>query len=441
MTKINHLEESSQLEVIVTLDSKIWIDARQKALKFLQSQQKVKGFRAGHVPAHLLKPVSDFEISNRAISKLFDKIQDEAYEVVKDNEKIMGRPTLNILKMDQNELEVSFKYSVLPTRFDLDLSNLNLTIDSFKVTESDIHDAIEDEIRRKYAIWVPSENGIEEDSKVNFSFSGTIDDENIEGEENDDIEIIMGESNFLPEFENQLLGLKRGESKEVKFILPQAFSKATIDGKEVNLTVTINSIEQRKIPEINDEFIKNLNNPNYSNYQEMFEYFKIHEIEDYLVVAKDRIVNDAINKLIEENNIPAPEFMLENELKATWKQFDAKLANLGFSKEDYFQYTSYTKEKLEEELKVEARKNLQRKLVKTWIIEQLNLKVSQQEIEAFFKDKAAQINIDIDELKKYQSEYDVYQMLLNDKFFHEFIKVLDEEGSKLLSEGKLIYFE
>ncbi|MDJ1645748.1 trigger factor [Mycoplasma phocimorsus] len=441
MTKINHLESSAQIEVIVSVDSKLWTVARENAVKFLQSQQKVKGFRPGHVPANLLRPLSEFEINNRAISKLFPKIQDEAYDAVKDNTKIIGRPILNVVKMDANELEVSFKYPTLPTRFDLDFSNLNLKLESKEITSIDVEKAIKSSLANKYALWTSSEDGVKEDSKINISFSGKIGGKEFEGGDADNLDIIMGENSFLPEFEQQLIGLKKGEPTEIKVILPKNYGNEEIEGKEAIFTVTINSIENRSFPEINDEFVKNLKNTNYTNYEEMFQFFKENEIKHAIVFAKDKIVNDAINKLIETNKIPTAEIMINEELKAVENRFNEKIKNLGFTKEDYFQYTDYTPEKLQEELKFEAAKNVQRKLVNMWIIEQLGLTVDKEEINNFYEQRAKEFNVSVDKVKKLQPEYAVFEMLLNDKFFDEFIKVLDAEGHALLVEGKLVYFK
>ncbi|UUD37068.1 Trigger factor [Mycoplasmopsis californica] len=441
MPKATYNEKNSTLVVTVEANKKDWIEKQEKAVVYLQSQQNIPGFRKGKAPAHLLKPVNRGEVVNRALNKIFPDVEKEALAEGRKKHTLIGQPKLNILKAEPEELLVEFIYPVLPKRFDLDYSKLNFKLKDKVVSKSDVEKAIKLSFR-SMGLWKPATK-ISETSKVNISFNGIIDGKKFEGGDAEELEIELGQNNFLPEFETKLIGLKKDEKKKIKVKMPENYYRLNLNGKEAEFDVKVNDIQDLEFPKFDDNFVKSLKSPQYKTYDELFESFKEQTLQAELVHAKDKVVNDAIAKLAEKNTIPVPEPLLKQELASVNHIFDEKLKKSGFTRQEYIESSGYAADKLNKDLEEEASKNVQKRLVNSWLIEQLKIKVTDAEIEKYYKDLAKKYNLEdkIDEIKKAQPISYVKEIITTDKFFDVFLNELDAAGSKKIKENKLIVYK
>ncbi|WP_027334401.1 trigger factor [Mycoplasma elephantis] len=441
MPKITYNDKDSTLTVAVEADKNDWIEKQKKATSYLQSQQNIPGFRKGKAPAHLLKPVNKADVINRALNKIFPDLEKVALEEAGKKNTILSQPKLNIAKAEDEALVLEFIYPVLPKRFDLDYSKLNLKLQEKIVTKKDIENTIKLSFK-SMGIWKPAEK-VTNNSKVNVSFTGIIDGQKFEGRDAEELEIELGQNSFLPEFEAKLNGMKKGESKKIKIKMPENYYRMNLNGKNAEFDVKINDVQELEFPKFDDNFVKSLKTPQYKTYDELFESFKNQTIQSELVHAKDQVVNEAIAKLAENNNIPVPEPLLKKEISVVNNVFDDKLKKSGFTREEYIETSGYDKEKLNKDLELEASKNVQKKLINAWLIEQLKIKVSDKEIEKYYIDMAKKYKIQdkVEELKKAQPVSYIKELITTDKFFDAFLNELDTEGNKKIKENKLIIYK
>lgn len=442
MSKKQYDEKNSTFEVLIKADKSVWKKEQEKAENYFKANQTLPGFRKGKVPANLLKPVPQSEIMNRALNKIFNSLQDKAFEEVTKKEQVLSQPTIDISKVDANELEIKFVYPVVPHRFDLDLSKLKYKLEKVTLTDKDTKNYILDSLD-KFAVWVPSTKKIDIRSKVNVSFKGKIDGKKFEGGDVEDLEFELNKNHFLPNFEEQLIGLKTKEEKEITITMPKDYYREKLAGKKAIFNVKINNVQEKKYPELDDKFVKSLNSPYYKTYDEMFNEYKKGIINREIVRVKDKVVNDAINYLADHNEIPAPSLFVNQELEVVNATFDQKLKESDFTREEYISSTDYTEEKLTKELEKEATKNVQRKIVNAWLIEQFKLKVEEKDLDKYYSDVAKSLKMEdkIEEIKQSQPRDRIANELLTDKFFNHFLNLLDPTGFEKLEKGLLVIYK
>lgn len=442
MSKKNYNAQNATYKIVVKANSEEWVKELAKAETYLKSQQTVPGFRKGKVPAHMLRPVSIGDLRNRALNKIFPKLEAQAIEAVNKDEKVISRPELDITKIDDKELELTFIYPVMPHRVELDLSKLNHKLQKKVITEDDVETLILDSLV-KFAIWKDSKTEVTNRSKLNISFTGKIDGKEFDGGSVEDLDFELGNNNFLPDFEKQLIGMKAKGKKSVSLTMPKDYYREELSGKKAIFDVVVNSVQEREYPLIDDQFVASLNSPAFKTADELRSFYKNRAISTAIVNAKDKVVNDAINELVETNEIPVPTSMLKFELENVNRLFDQKLATNEFTREEYIESTDYTTEKLNDELTKEASKNVQKRLVNDWLIEQFGIKIEPNDIETYFAELAKKYNMEdnIEALKQSQNPRQVADMIVTEKFFDAFLEILDSKGYALLKEEKLITYK
>ncbi len=293
--------ENSQKEISFEIPYKSFVELSDKELEKIVPTAKVPGFRAGKVPMDVIRKQHAHKIKSNAMERLISESMSETFVTNEINP--LSQPTVSDMVFEENE-PITFKI-----RFDV-FPKLTLDkISDFKVdklypetTDKDIDKTIED-IRERHMSHEPVTDGratISGDMVV-MDFLGKVDDVAFAGGEAKDFSLVLGSGKFIPGFEDQVIGMKQDEVRDITVKFPEAYQEKSLAGKDAVFTVTINGIKEQKLPKIDDEFAKDID-PKCSTLKELKD-----RIKKALVAEADNssrhVAYMKLLKLLSENNI------------------------------------------------------------------------------------------------------------------------------------------
>ena len=249
-----------------------------------------------------------------------------------------------------------------------------------------------------------SENG----DIVTLDFEGFVDDVAFEGGKGTDYALTLGSNTFIPGFEEQLTGLKAGDEKDVNVTFPEEYQSKELAGKPAVFKCTIKKVEAKELPELDDEFAKDV-----SEFDTLDEYkadVKKKLEEKKAEDAKRQKEDAAIEKVIEGAQMEIPEAMIKAQVNQMVNDFAGRMQAQGLTMEQYFQFTGLSAEKMAEDMKPQALKRIQTRLVLEKIAEVENIPVSDEELDEEFKKMAEMYKMEFEKLKELIGDGEKEQM-------------------------------
>ncbi len=393
VTKLEHCHT----EVLVNVDKDLWKKAQQKAFNKVASNITVPGFRKGKAPANMLKGrVNQMEVFNEAINNVLQPV----YEDILKNEDIqpVARPAFDVTKLSEEELEIKV---TIATRPEINLgkyTGYELGKATVEVTDEEVDSAIEG-LRRQYATIAPKEGQAEKGDTVVMDFEGSVDGVPFEGGAAENHELELGSGQFIPGFEDQLIGVTAGIEVDVKVKFPENYGPDEISGKDAVFHCKIHEVKQKVLPELDEEFIKDLNIPGVKD----LEQLKANRKEALLKQKENNAKQEYLNKLVDEikkvSTFDIPEEIVKEETENRKKQLEQRLQQSGIDLEQYYVLTKTKEEDLDKQLAEEARKGLESFFVMDSVGEKEKLNITEEELEFELSKMAEQYNMTIDQIK------------------------------------------
>ena len=393
VTKLEHCHT----EVLVNVDKDLWKKAQQKAFNKVASNITVPGFRKGKAPANMLKGrVNQMEVFNEAINNVLQPV----YEDILKNEDIqpVARPAFDVTKLSEEDLEIKV---TIATRPEINLgkyTGYELGKAKVEVTDKEVDADIEG-LRRQYATIAPKEGQAEKGDTVVMDFEGSIDGVPFEGGAAENHELELGSGAFIPGFEDQLIGATAGIEVDVKVKFPENYGPDEISGKDAVFHCKIHEVKQRVLPELDEEFIKDLNIPGVKD----LEQLKANRKDALLKQKENNAKQEYLNKLVDEikkvSTFDIPEEIVKEETENRKKQLEQRLQQSGIDLEQYYVLTKTKEEDLDKQLAEEARKGLESFFVMDSVGEKEKLNITEEELEFELSKMAEQYNMTIDQIK------------------------------------------
>ena len=393
VTKLEHCHT----EVLVNVDKDLWKKAQDKAFNKLAANVTVPGFRKGKAPANMVKGrVDQMKVFNEAINNVLDPV----YQEVLKEEKIqpVARPSFDITKLSEDELEVKVTLVTAP---EVELGNYkdrNIGKKTAKVEDKDVEDSI-NELRKQNATIQPKDGQAENGDIVVIDFEGSVDGVPFEGGKAENHELELGSHSFIEGFEDQLVGSSAGIEVDVKVTFPKNYGPDEIAGKDAVFHVKVNEVKQKVLPELNDEFIKDLNIKDVTNIDELKNNRK-----DALQKQKEAsLKREYLDKLIEEirkdSKFDVADEIINEEVEGRKRDLENRLKQSGIDLEQYKVLTRTTDEALNEQLKGEAQKGIESFLIMDNVKTKENITLSDEEFDFELAKMADQYNMSIDQIK------------------------------------------
>lgn len=381
--KVKSLEKLNKNKVKLDLEitNNYFRKSINKAYKNISQKANIPGFRKGKIPHQLIdanfgKQYVLNEAASISISELYPHIINSA------NLKPIDYPKVNITQLKE-DLPLGFEITIdvepqaeLPSYKGIEVTGL-----STEVTDEEIEKQIEN-IRNRFATLEPAseDKAVVEGDYVTVDFDGRVEGKEFEGGKVEDYVLEVGSKVLFEELEKSLIGMKQGETKNVLVTLPHNIEDKNLAGKQAEYTVTLKEIKRKVVPELTEEFLKNIGD--YKDVDEFKNYIKEKLVEQKKKIRRAKIIEDIFNYLLEHTKVDIPPVMIDNRVSQIKEDFKNALKSQKISKETYLKSLNITEEKLEEEIKQRAVREVKEYLIITALekAEKNNIEPSDEEI-------------------------------------------------------------
>ncbi len=304
--------ENSQKLLEIELPYSTYTEAFEKQLNKILPSVKLPGFRVGKAPKDIVRKEFKHKLSVQALE---ETINDAISKAIKES----GVVPLNIPMVKdvvfEDDKPITFKVyvDVYPNVELKNYKGFDFERELRIVTDEDINEVLEN-LREQHAIWevAPEDAEAKVGDRVVIDFVGKLNGEPFDGGSAKNHTLELGSNTFIPGFESGIVGMKKGETKDITITFPEDYHSKDLAGKEVVFTITVNEIKNKKLPELNDEFATTVD-PNVENLEKLIESIR-KDIEDETeIVNKENFYDVLIKKLVEENPFDLPESMIDEQ--------------------------------------------------------------------------------------------------------------------------------
>lgn len=385
-------------EVNFKLEGKEWVELQDKAFEKLNKKANIDGFRPGKAPRDIFeKKYGKQEI----ILEAADEATNKEYKRLLGENKIIPiiEPKVELIKCDSDTLEVKFTFITDPEVTLGEYTNLKVKKEKAKVTKEEVDNSIK-ELLNEYAEVVVKEGNVESGDIAIIDFAGYKDGVAFEGGTSENYSLTIGSNTFIPGFEDAVIGMAKGEEKDIELTFPEDYMQEDLKGQKVVFKVKVNEIKTRKIPELNKEFFEDLNMEGITDKEslekdikEELTHRKEHELEHaYEDACLDKAANNMKIEILPE--------LIDDEAHQMYHEFMDRMKRQGITEELYLKYTNSKEEDLIEKMKDKAKKRIQYRYLLREIIKKENIKITDKEAKEKIKEIAKQYNVTEEEILK-----------------------------------------
>lgn len=385
-------QENSKVVLEFTMDKETFEKELDKAFHKNAKYFKVPGFRNGKVPRNVVEKVYGEGVLYETVIE--DNVDDEYRKAVEDNKlEVVSKPELDVKQIGKGkDLIYTVTLFVKPEATVKKYKGLEVKKIDSKVSKKEVDAAIESDRQKNARVVSVDDRDLQKDDISTIDFEGFVDGVAFEGGKAENFELTIGSGQFIAGFEDQLIGMKIGEEREINVTFPKEYHAENLAGKPAMFKVKLISIKSKILPELDDEFAKDV-----SEFETLADYRK--DVEKKVKKQKEESAKNqkeiaVIDKLVENTEVVIPESMIDDEVESMSNQFASNLAYQGLDLKTYCMYMNTTEEEFKKNLRPEAEKNVKLKLALDAIEKLEEIKVEAKEIDE-----------KIDELKKqYGSE-------------------------------------
>lgn len=421
------LKEKSVGDLTVKIEGKEWADAVKKAFNKIAKNVSINGFRKGQAPKALIeKRVSDNERFITAVDDNANVWMRTALEA----EKLVpiSQPQLDIKAVDANGVELVFTFAVMPEVKLGDYKGLEYNLDEVAVSDEEV-DAELNRMREQYAEVQTKDGAAAEGDTVNIDYEGFKDDVAFDGGKGTNYDLVLGSHSFIPGFEEKLVGVKAGEEKDLNLTFPENYHAKDLKGAAVVFKVKVNEVKTKVLPEVNDEFAKDVNAAGVETVADLKNMIRTRIEDGKKSQAENKADTALMDKLVENAEIDLPEVLVEEEVNNQIQQLAQQISQYGMN---FNQYLSMMGKKIEDvraEYTDNATKTAKLRLILEEIAKVEALEPTEEDLENEYNNIAAQYNMPVDQVKTYISVDMLKRDVRNEKAY-AFVKENAAGGKK-----------
>ena len=367
-------------EIEIKVEGKEWEEALDKAFKEANKKAKIDGFRPGHAPKEVfIKKYGEQALYMDAA----EAVVDGAYEkMLKENEKnledLVARPDVQVKDINGEGVTFNFVLTMRPEVKLGDYKKINVKREKAKVTAEEIEDTIEN-IRHRYAEDVLKDGEIKDGDVAVIDFDGFVDGVAFEGGKGENYSLKIGSGTFIPGFEEQLIGLKSGDEKDVEVTFPEDYHAEELKGKKATFKVKVHEVKEVKVPELDKDFFEDLGMEGVDTKEKLEAKIS----ESILTNKESELENKYIDELLEaaakDTEVDIPEVMIDDELERMIREYDSHLRSQGITLEQFYKFTNSDEEALKSQMRPEAARRVKHRLMLEEIAKQEKIEISDEE--------------------------------------------------------------
>ena len=372
-------------------------NAIQRAYQKQKSKISVPGFRKGKVPRAMIEKMYGVgifyeEAANDMIPTAYEKA------AVESQLNIVSQPKIDVVQLEKGKdfiftAEVALKPEVELGQY----KGVEVPKTDIEVKDEEVMAEIDKEREQSARIITVDDRAVEDGDMTVIDFEGFVDGTPFEGGKGDDYPLTIGSHSFIDTFEEQLIGKNIGEEVDVNVTFPEEYHAEELKGKPALFKVTVKEIKKKELPELDEEFVEDVSE--FSTVEEYKEDVKKKLAEKKEKDAKMAKEDAVIAKIIENAKMDIPDPMVDSQVRQMAEDFSRRISGQGLTMEQYFQYTGMTAEMMLEQMKPQAVKRIQSRLVLEAIAKAEDIQVSDDEINKEIEDMAAAYQMEVDKLK------------------------------------------
>ena len=374
-----------------------WEKAKDQAFKKISPKYKVDGFRKGKAPRNIFER----NFPGQIVMEAADILIDQEYKRILTEGKILPilEPKIDVVKVNDDELEVNFSFILEPTVTLGEYKNLEVKKENVKVSKEEVQQKINELLKNYTELVIKEEGTVEEGDIAVIDFEGFKDDVAFDGGKGENYSLEIGSHSFIPGFEEGIIGMKKGEEKDLTLTFPEEYQEESLAGKEVVFKVKVNEIKTKEVPELDKDFFEDLGMEDVKTKEDlekkMKEEIKAQKEEE----AEKKYVDALLEKAVSNMTIELDEEIIEAEAEAMYNDFMNHMSAQGITEELYLKYAGTTKEDIVDHMKKEAEVRLKNSYLLNAIIKEEQIEADEKEALDQIKDLAQKYNMTEEDVK------------------------------------------
>ena len=382
--------------------------AMQNAYLRAKNRITIPGFRKGKAPRKMIeqmygKGIFLEDAANALIPEQYSKALEEC------DLEIVSQPEIDVTQIEPGKAFIfTAEVAVKPEVTLGEYKGLEVPKSETEVTDEEIEAELKKEQEKNSRTITVEDRGAENGDIATIDFEGFVDGTAFEGGTGTDYPLILGSGSFIPGFEDQLVGAKAGDHVEVNVTFPEEYQSKDLAGKAAVFQCDVKKVETKELPELDDDFAQDV-----SEFDTLAEYKE--DIKKNLTERKEKEArtakeNAAVDKAIENAQMEIPDAMIETQISQMLDDFSRRMQAQGLTMEQYMQFTGLTADKMREEMKPQALKRIQTRLVLEKIAETENIQPSEEEVNEEISKMAEMYKMEADKLKELLGDRELEQM-------------------------------
>ncbi|MCP3030493.1 trigger factor [Halobacillus sp. A1] len=390
-------QEGNQGTLTVEVPAEDFNNALDEAFKKVVKQVQVPGFRKGKVPRKLFEQRFGVEsLYQDAIDIVLPKAYSDAVE--ETGIEPVDRPEVDVQQIEKGEpLVFTAEVTVKPEVKLGEYKGLTYEEQSTEVTDEDVENELQQQQERQAELVVKEDGAVEDGDTVVMDFEGFVDGEAFEGGQAENYSLEIGSGSFIPGFEEQLVGKKTGEETDVTVTFPEEYHAEDLAGKEATFKVTIHEVKGKELPELDDEFAKDVDEE-VESLDELKKKTRERLEEQKKTDAENQKRDTLVQKASENAEVEIPQSMVDTELDRMVSEFEQRLQMQGMTKDMYFQFTGQDEDALREQMQEDAGKRVKTNLTLEAIAEAENVEANEEDVNAELEKMASTYQTDVAQL-------------------------------------------
>lgn len=398
------MEKNKNLkEITIKVEGEKWQKALDKAYEKASKNVKIDGFRPGKAP-------KDVFLKRYGIESLFMEASnfcvEDAYQEMIDSAKdlqIAAQPVVDIKSIDEKYIEYVFTLTLKPEVKLGKYKDLKVKKEKIEVSKEEIEHAI-GHMREHYKENIVKEGSVENGDIAIIDFEGFKDGIAFEGGKGENYSLEIGSNTFIPGFEEQLVGMKAGEEKDINVTFPEDYHADNLKGAPVVFKVKVNEIKEVKVPELDKDFFDDLGMEGINTKEDLEKQVKENITASKEAQAEEKYIDDLLDEVSKSTEIDVPDTMINDETDRMIEQFAEHIKMQGITLEQFYQFTNSNRDALKDQYKEEALKRIKYRLIIEEIIKAEKIEVSDEEVETEVEELAKKYNMTKEEVKKQYGE-------------------------------------
>ena len=390
-------KEKNDVKFTMEFSAEEFESAINRVYKAQKDKFMIDGFRKGKAPRSIIeRKYGEGIFFEDAINNMFSLNYPLALDQL--DLDVIDSPRAEFSELKKGEgFTVTITVECYPEIEVKDYKGVEIDKIETEVTDEDVDDEIKS-MSRKNSRMVTVDRPAKDGDMVLIDYEGWIGDEQFEGGTAERQPLKLGSGTFIPGFEEQLVGASTGDDVEVKVTFPEDYHMEDIAGKEAVFKCKVHEIKEEELPEINDEFVKDISE--FDTLDELKKDVKERLVKEAAVRDENQMRNSAIEKVYEANDIDVPDVMVDTEIDGMMSEFSQQLSGQGLDLDSYFKYMGTDRDSFRENLKDEAFRKVKTRMLVNAIAEKEGFEASEEDVDKEIEELAKQYSLEADKVKE-----------------------------------------